>query len=119
MPHGSHEIAAFIKSSFDSIGMIEIFLHLKRQPWAAFGIEQLARETEASETVVLQAMDGLAAAGLVVEDEGNTYRYGPSSTEIADLAGEVEELYQRQPNMVRRLIVVGHDNLGALRRGSG
>lgn len=113
MPDRSNDIAAFIRSSFGSIWTLEVFLHLKRQPWANFNSEQLVSEMRASETVVLKAVSGLAAAGLIIEDEPGSYRYGPASTDIADLAGETEALYQRQPNVVRRLIVVGADNLKA------
>lgn len=113
MTRRSEEIAAFIESSFGSIWTLEIFLHLKCKPWASLTPDELVKDMRASHTVVAKSIRSLIAAGMIIEDENGAFRYGPVSTEMADLAGETETLYRRQPDAVRRLIVLGGGNLKA------
>lgn len=106
------EIVAFIKSSFPSIWALEILLHLRDQPWATLSREQILAQMRASDTIVTTCMASLIAAGMVVQ-EGDAFRYSPSSEELGSLIDETERLYRIQPNAVRRVIVMGGDSLAA------
>ena len=107
------ELATFIRSSFTSIWSLELLLHLKAQPWATRTREQLVAELRASEAVVNNSMKSLYAAGLIIQDEEESYRYSPASPELAALVDEIEAVYRTKPDAVRRVIVVGTDNLSA------
>lgn len=105
------EIADFIRSSFISIWSLELLLHLKAQPWAAKSREELVADLRASESVVSSSVSALLAAGLIVVDEGEKYRYSPASEELAAILDDAEAIYQKQPDAVRRVIVLGKGNL--------
>lgn len=107
------ELATFIRSSFTSIWSLELLLHLKAEPWAARTREQLVAELRASESVVTNSISSLYAAGLVVQEEGEAYRYSPASPDLNSLVDEIEAIYRTKPDAVRRVIVVGTDNLAA------
>ena len=105
------EIADFIRSSFTSIWSLEVLLHLKAESWAAKTREQLIGDLRASEAVVSASVTSLLAAGLIVEEDGPSYRYAPASEELAALVDETDAIYRKQPDAVRRVIVVGKGNL--------
>lgn len=109
----AQHIVEFIRSSFPSIWSIELLLHLKQSPWAAFPTAQLVAELRASEAIVSTSIDSLLAAGLIVEEGEQSYRYAPASEDLAKLVADSEELYRKQPNVVRRVIVLGTGNLAA------
>ena len=107
------EIADFIRSSFTSIWSLEVLLHLKAESWAAKTREQLIGDLRASDAVVSASVTSLLAAGLIVEEEGPSYRYAPASEDLAALVEDTDAIYRRQPDAVRRVIVVGKGNLAA------
>jgi hypothetical protein len=107
------EIADFIRSSFISIWSLELLLHLKAQPWASKTQEELTDDLRASVSVVSSSALSLLAAGLIVVDEGKKYRYSPASEDLAALLDDIEAIYRKQPDAVRRVIVVGKGNLAA------
>ena len=107
------EIADFIRSSFTSIWSLEVLLHLKAESWAAKTREQLIGDLRASDAVVSASVSSLLAAGLIVEEDGPSYRYAPASDDLAALVEVTDAIYRRQPDAVRRVIVVGKGNLAA------
>jgi hypothetical protein len=107
------EIADFIRSSFTSIWSLELLLHLKAEAWVAKSREQLIGDLRASDAVVSASVASLLAAGLIVEEEGDSYRYSPASEELAALVEDTDAIYRKQPDAVRRVIVVGKGNLAA------
>ena len=107
------EIANFIRSSFTSIWSLELLLHLKTESWVAKTREQLIGDLRASDAVVSASVGSLLAAGLIVEEEGHAYRYAPASEELAALVEDIDAIYRKQPDAVRRVIVVGKGNLAA------
>ncbi|HEX5183450.1 MAG TPA: hypothetical protein VFW19_09900 [Allosphingosinicella sp.] len=98
------EVSNFIGSSFRSVWSLELLLLLKRAPrlWSR---AELVAALRASDLIVAQGLDALAAAGLVVIDEAGNAAYRPASDGLAELAEGTESLYARSPDAVRRLIV--------------
>lgn len=109
----AEELATFVRSSFTSIWSLELLLHLKAEPWASRTGEQLVAELRASEAIVTSSVSSLCAAGLIVREEGETYRYSPATADLSSLVDQTEALYRKKPDAVRRVIVVGIDNLSA------
>jgi hypothetical protein len=109
----TEEIANFIRSSFRSIWSLELLLFLKEQPWQAFAAEELVSQLRASNAIVSSSVASLLAAGLIVEESGGAVRYSPASEDLGRLVGDTEALYRVQPDAVRRVIVIGTDNLAA------
>jgi len=107
----SEQVAGFIRSSFRSVWSLEVLLLLKREPrlWSPTEIVAALR---ASDLIVAQSLDALAAAGLVAleKDSAASYRPAPSLAPLADAA---ESLYARSPDAVRRLIVGAPSGLAA------
>ena len=100
----SPNVTRFIQSSFRSVWSLELLLLLKRErkPWTQSAIVEALR---ASQLVVSQALESLAAAGLVAVGDNAEVQYAPVSEEIAKLIEETEALYAKRPDAVRRLIV--------------
>ena len=109
----AQEIASFIRGSFRSIWALELLLHLKKQSWESFTQEHLVRDLRASNAVVNDSVASLIAAGLVLEEDGERVRYSPVSEDLSRLVADTEGLYRVKPDAVRRVIVVGPDNLAA------
>jgi hypothetical protein len=107
----SEEVAGFIRSSFRSVWSLEVLLLLKREPrsWTA---PELVAALRASDLIVAQSLEALAAAGLVALEPGAGASYRPVPT-LARLADETESLYARSPDAVRRLIVGAPSGLAA------
>lgn len=106
------EVARFISSSFRSIWALETLLLLKRET-RAWTPAELVVALRASEHVIAQALDGLAAAGLVVANR-ESVRYLPVTEEVSLLLDQTEQLYARRPDAVRRMIVnAAHSGLTA------
>jgi hypothetical protein len=98
------QVAEFIRSSFRSVWSLELLLLLKRElrPWT---ISEIVAALRASELVVSKCIQSLTSAGLVSPDSDNSASYRPANDQLDRLVGEVEALYARQPDAVRRLIV--------------
>jgi hypothetical protein len=97
----------FITSSFQSIWALELLLQLKRTASAASLTNELVAVLRASDAVVANAVRGLLAAGLIVEEGQGRIRYAPASPQLDALVGEAESLYKARPDAVRRLIIRG------------
>ena len=98
------ELSGFIRSSFRSVWSLEVLLLLKREPrfWSGPEVVDALR---ASELIVSQSVASLAAAGLIVLDEEGRAHFAPASEALRHQVEEVETLYSRSPDAVRRLIV--------------
>jgi hypothetical protein len=107
------EIAGFISSSFPSIWSLEILLYLKERSWATVPTQQIKTEMRASDSVVAASLASLIAAGLIVEEEEQAYRYCPVNEDLSRLVGATEALYRTRPDAVRRVIVLGTGSLAA------
>ena len=97
------DILRFIRSSIPSVWALELLLTLKRdrRTWSR---EQLVTALRASELVVNRSLDALVAAGLAsIEPDGALFM--PVSREVEESVNQVEQLYRRRPNAVRRAII--------------
>ena len=99
----SAELTSFIASSFRSVWALELLLLLKRENRAC-STEELVSLMRASPSVIENALDALVAAGLAGIDGGDP-KYMPTSSDIAALVDQTEQLYGSRPDHVRRLIV--------------
>lgn len=98
------EVERFITSSFRSVWSLEMLLLLKRQP-GFHSRQELIGDLRGSELVVTQALESLVAGGLASYDESGRAAFLPMTPELSALADGAEELYERKPDAVRRLIV--------------
>lgn len=98
-------LTSFIRSTFRSVWALELLLHLKRHSDRAWASTELVAALRASDLIVTQSLEALVAAGLVVVDEGGSARYQPASADLGPLVDEIEALYARSPDAVRRMIV--------------
>jgi predicted transcriptional regulator len=105
------QVSRFIRSSFRSIWSLEVLLLLKREARPQTPAE-LVTALRASDLVVSQSIAALSDAGLVVTDSAGCAEYRPSNQDVARLVEEVERLYARSPDAVRRLIL--HASSGGL-----
>jgi hypothetical protein len=99
------EVQEFLRSTFRSVWSLEMLLFLKRQPNSAWTRQELVSELRSSDFVVAQSLDALIAGGLILVEDEERVRYRPATPEIERLTDEVEEVYRRKPDAVRRLIV--------------
>jgi hypothetical protein len=99
------ELVDFLQESFASIWAVEILLALHRDPARTWAPEQIIEELRSSQVVVRQSLEGLFAAGLIVEEEDGSVRYGPASPAQRELVDRLAEAYRIMPGAVRRVIV--------------
>ena len=103
----TEELADFIRSHFRSVWSLELLLHLKRDPERVWSTAELVEGIQASQRVVATSLENLAAGGLIVMESDDKVRYGPAGGELAGLINEIEALYAKKADAVRRLIVRG------------
>ena len=60
-----------------------------------------------SDLVVIQSLETLAAAGLILVDENGAARYAPATEQLDKLVDKTLALYARSPDKVRRMIISG------------
>jgi DNA-binding transcriptional ArsR family regulator len=106
MPAGE-EITRFIRASFRSLWALELLLHLKASRDRAWLTEDLVMALRGSSLIVEQSLDGLMRAGLVTIDRDGRAQFLPATPDLERLTDQVEELYRRRPDTVRRIIVSG------------
>lgn len=108
------EILDFIRTSFRSVWSLELLLHLKRNADRAWTSAELVADLRGSELIVTQSRTVLVTAGLVIVDDQGRVQYRPASAALELLVDQVEAMYSRSPDAVRRLIITGvHSNLSA------
>ena len=99
------ELDSFIGTSFRSVWALELLKYLAENPGTYHTSEELIAVLRASEAVVSQSVQNLAAAGLAVVDGGGRVAYLEGPGDGPALVKEAIALYGRSPGMVRRLIV--------------
>jgi DNA-binding FadR family transcriptional regulator len=105
----SAKTLAFIRNTFRSVWSLELLL-LLRSDDRHWPHGELVERLRGSDSIVRQGVDALVAAGLVVAEEGGTVRYVPASKDLERLSDNVELLYARRPDAVRRLIVLSSND---------
>lgn len=98
------EILEFAGASFRSVWALELVLLLRRTRDRSWGAAELLKELRSSHVVVVEALNNLIAAGLVVEEDSGRYRYNASGR-LEQTIGELERFYALKPTLVMRQIV--------------
>lgn len=99
------EVESFIGASFRSVWAFELLCLLKRNSGDSLSQTKMVAGLRASDLVVSQSIEALAAAGLVMMEEEGAARYGPASAALDRLFEQAEALYLKSPDAVRRTIV--------------
>ena len=100
-----NELDSFIGTSFRSVWALELLKYLAENPGTYHTSDELIAVLRASEAVVSQSVQNLAAAGLAVGDDEGRVAYLEAPGEGAALVKAALALYGRSPDKVRRLIV--------------
>lgn len=98
------DLQRFITASFRSVWSLELLLLLKRES-GPLQHADLVVKLRASDLVVTQALEGLVAGGLAVIDTDGQVSFMPASPDLARSIDDVEALYARKPDAVRRMII--------------
>lgn len=99
------DLLSFVTASIRSVWALELLLLLKGNPQQSWTSDRLILELRSSPVVIADALASLTGAGLVIEDVGQTYRYGAASTALDRLVSELEHLYAARPTTVVKAIV--------------
>lgn len=97
------EVEEFIRASFRSVWALELISLLRSQD-GALSHREMVERLRASDFVIAQCLENLAAVGLVCRNEDGSAFYRPFSKELDDLVAQTEQLYGSSPNAVRRII---------------
>lgn len=89
------DILNFAASAIGSMWALELLLLIKQEArsWTS---AELVRQLRGSEAVIAQALERMHGVGLIAEEAGR-YRYSPVSTEVGDIANELDHLYRSKP----------------------
>jgi hypothetical protein len=100
-----NDIADFIRATFPSVWALELLCFLRQKDGNSLSRADMVAGLRGSELVITQSVDSLVRAGLVATDPDGAARYAPANARLAELAAQVEALYAKSPDAVRRLIV--------------
>jgi hypothetical protein len=108
------ETSSFIRASFRSVWALELLLLLRKHAARGWTQTEMVEALRGSELVVVQSVDALVAAGLVLIDEEGSARYSPVSGDLDQQVEEAAQMYAKSPDAVRRMIVASaHGGLAA------
>lgn len=99
------EVSSFIRATFRSVWALELLCFLRQNRDRSLSHEEMVRGLRGSDLVVIQSVDALTAAGLVLVEEGGSARYAPATADLDKLVERAEALYAKSPDAVRRTIV--------------
>ncbi|MDB5689032.1 MAG: hypothetical protein JWL91_908 [Sphingomonas bacterium] len=99
------ELMDFARETFSSVWSLETALLMMSKPGHDWQQADLVTVLRASKLVVVQAVDELLAAGLVVVEPGDRVRYQPATPDIGQAMTRAAALYATSPSAVRRVIV--------------
>lgn len=94
----------FAGASFRTVWALELLLTLRRTRERSWTADEIIKELRCSRVVVIEALNNLMVAGLVVQEDNGDYRYGGTG-HVDSLVGEIEVLYAVKPAAVIRRIV--------------
>jgi hypothetical protein len=99
------QLESFIAGSFRSVWALEVLRYLAGAPDTSFTAEELIERLRVSDAVIAQSVASLAAAGLVMTDDGGRIGFHPGSAERLAMVKAAIDLYDKSPDKVRRMIV--------------
>jgi predicted transcriptional regulator len=103
------DILDFAGASFRSVWALELLLTLRRARERRWTPSEMIKELRSSQVVVVEALNNLIVAGLVIEEDGGGYRYAGAGA-LDDMVGEIERLYTLKPTAVMRKIVTSSNS---------
>lgn len=103
MSSSDEDVLRFVSATFPSVWTLELLLLLKSER-RAWNRDQLVATLRASELVVSKALEALVAAGLASIDDTDAV-YLPASRSVQECIEDVERLYHKRANAVRRAII--------------
>lgn len=98
------EILDFAGASFRSVWALELLLALRRAPRRRWAPSDIIKELRSSRVVVIEALNNLIAAGLVIEEDSGGYRYAVTGA-FDETVAELQRLYELKPTLVMHKIV--------------
>lgn len=98
------DVLSFLRTSIRSVWTLELLLLLWRAQERAWSAEELVRELRASDSIVLDGLAALQAAGLVVSVGKNGFRYTPASSVLDGLVQRLAQLYRERPMAVTKAL---------------
>jgi predicted transcriptional regulator len=98
----------FAAALFKSVWALDVLIALRNGRTRAWQADEIIRELRGSRLVVEEALKGLLAAGLVVEEDDGSFRYQPASG-MEEMVGELEKLYAIKPTAVIKKIASSPD----------
>ena len=103
----SQEVSSFIGATFRSVWALELLGYLRQQRERQLCHAEMVSGLRGSDLVVIQSLESLAAAGLILVDENGAARYAPATEQLDKLVDKTLALYARSPDKVRRMIISG------------
>lgn len=101
----TQEVSSFIQGTFRSVWALELLCYLRNHRERSLSQAEMVTGMRSSDLVVSQSVDNLAAAGLIVLEQGGEARYNPASPDLDALVAQTEALYGKSPDAVRRMII--------------
>jgi hypothetical protein len=98
-------ILEFAGATLNSVWALELLLMLRREPTRRWTTVELIRELRGSQVSVGESLNNLRNAGLIVEEEDQTYRY-EAGRHVDELVDALAALYAAKPTAVIRAIVL-------------
>jgi len=99
----------FLRSTFRSVWSLEVLLAMMQEPGRHWSREALVETLRASGVIVERAIGELSAAGLILPESDDAFRYAPATPELEALAEAARSQYRNAPDAVRRIIIAGRD----------
>lgn len=99
------DVSSFIRATFRSVWALELLCFLRQERDRSLSHEEMVAGLRGSDLVVLQSVDSLTAAGLVLAEADGSARYRPASDDLDVLVEAAAALYAKSPDAVRRTIV--------------
>lgn len=98
------DVLQFCAAVFKSVWALELLLALKQDPAVTWQAADLIKELRCSSGVIVEALDNLILAGLVLQEAGG-YRYRSGDPRLDALTGALQRLYAVKPAVVIREIM--------------
>lgn len=99
------DVSSFIAATFRSVWALELLCFLRQERQRSLSHSEMVAGLRGSDLVVLQSVDSLTAAGLVLGEGDGSARYCPASDDLDSLVEAAATLYAKSPDAVRRTIV--------------
>src|SRR5690349_9769528 len=82
------DILEFAGASFRSVWALDLLLALRRARERSWSPSEIIKELRSSRVVVIEALNNLIVAGLVIEEDAGGYRYAGAGG-LDDMVGEL------------------------------